>query len=61
MERKSVLFWRADRWNVGWLTDYHIGEGYMVGWLENSRVYFKVVSNVIHIDVPAVTVQSRGE
>lgn len=58
--KKSVIFWRKERWCVGWLLDQQTTEGYQVGWLEDGRVFFKTVQHVIHIDVPAVDVMTRG-
>lgn len=58
-DTQTVLFWRDERWHVGWVMDDREGS-YRVGWVENNKVYTKVVSKVVPISVSPAIVQNRG-
>lgn len=50
-------FWRDARWHMGWSTFGEPGR-YEVCWIENGRMYVKLVNRILPLNVPLDTVMN---
>lgn len=59
-KNNGVMFWRNERWHVGWLMHSAAPESgeYRVGWIDGGKVYTKIVDTVVHIGVAADILQN---